>query len=307
MPRVCIASATDNLYLAYDAYFKRLKKGIKPYGYPKYIKKDKEQYLPFKDTAKSIAFTSGRYEATINLPKIGPVRVLREKTPLKFFQIRETEVVKEGEKYYVAFCCYVEKPAYVIPKNGTVGVDAGIKVAYTLSDGVKFDNEHAAMEGLRRVAREQRKLDRMTKGGKNWEKQKKLIAGLCKKIAEKRKHFAGAVSKYVTDNYDTIKVEDLQLRNMTKRAKGKNVAQKSGLNKALLNVGIGKTFSLIEQKSKEKGRTFVRVNPAYTSQTCSVCKHVSSENRKTQSKFSCVSCGHTENADLNAAKNIAVL
>ena len=48
----------------------------------------------------------------------------------------------------------------------------------------------------------------------------------------------------------------------------------------------------------------MKVSPAYTSQTCSKCGCVSPDNRKLQSKFECIECGHDENADINAAKNI---
>ena len=48
----------------------------------------------------------------------------------------------------------------------------------------------------------------------------------------------------------------------------------------------------------------VPVNPAYTSQRCSQCGHVSADNRTTQARFECVACGHADNADTNAAKNI---
>ncbi|PCI92657.1 cytosine methyltransferase [Candidatus Aerophobetes bacterium] len=52
------------------------------------------------------------------------------------------------------------------------------------------------------------------------------------------------------------------------------------------------------------GGVYVEVNPAYTSQKCSSCEKIDKNNRKTQSKFFCISCGYTENADINAAKNI---
>ena len=72
----------------------------------------------------------------------------------------------------------------------------------------------------------------------------------------------------------------------------------------MLDASIGIFFSQLEYKSKFSGGSFVKVNPAYTSQKCSVCEYTSKDNRKTQAGFECQSCGHKENADLNAAKNI---
>lgn len=60
----------------------------------------------------------------------------------------------------------------------------------------------------------------------------------------------------------------------------------------------------LEYKCERYGSQLILVNPAYTSQTCSCCGYVDKQNRKTQAKFECVSCGYTDNADKNAAKNI---
>ena len=91
---------------------------------------------------------------------------------------------------------------------------------------------------------------------------------------------------------------------MTKRAKETNLKQKSGLNRSILDVGIGKFFNMLDYKSKWQGKTFVKVDPKYTSQTCSKCGCISPDNRKSQSKFQCIECGFETNADVNAAKNI---
>ena len=63
----------------------------------------------------------------------------------------------------------------------------------------------------------------------------------------------------------------------------------------------------IEYKAGEHGIKFIKVEAAGTSQTCSKCGHRDRANRKSQAQFECINCGHTENADLNASRNIAVL
>ena len=65
-----------------------------------------------------------------------------------------------------------------------------------------------------------------------------------------------------------------------------------------------KQKELLEYKLQEKGRQLIKVDPKYTSQECNECHHVSKENRRSQSKFVCTSCGHSANADINASKNI---
>ena len=84
----------------------------------------------------------------------------------------------------------------------------------------------------------------------------------------------------------------------------KNVKVKAKLNKSILSMGWFEFRRQLQYKAEWKGGMVIAVNPAYTSQTCSACAHVSKKNRRSQSKFECVNCGHSENADFNAAKNI---
>ena len=103
-------------------------------------------------------------------------------------------------------------------------------------------------------------------------------------------------------------MEDLKTKNMTKSAKGtlqepgKNVAQKSGLNRSILKTGWYKLERALAYKT-----TVHKVAPHYTSQRCNRCGMTNRKNRKTQSEFRCVGCGHLDNADINAAKNILAL
>jgi putative transposase len=109
---------------------------------------------------------------------------------------------------------------------------------------------------------------------------------------------------------DFIAAEKLQLKNMTKSAKGTieepgtNVKQKSGLNRSMLDLGIGIFFDIIRYKSGWQGKMFVQVPPQNTSNTCNICGYSDKNNRKTQSEFICLKCGHSENADFNASENI---
>jgi transposase len=87
----------------------------------------------------------------------------------------------------------------------------------------------------------------------------------------------------------------------TRDAPGTNVRQKAGLNRGILASGWGRLVRRLEHKAP--GRV-VKVNPAYTSQTCNTCGHRAAENRQSQAVFSCVACGHRADADINAACNI---
>jgi putative transposase len=85
---------------------------------------------------------------------------------------------------------------------------------------------------------------------------------------------------------------------------GKNVAQKSGLNRVILDLAHGQFREILKRKVLAAGGTFVLVDPRNTSRRCNPCGHVSAESRKSQAVFECVACGHEANADHNASRNI---
>ncbi len=107
-----------------------------------------------------------------------------------------------------------------------------------------------------------------------------------------------------------IVIENLKIKNMTKSSSGtiehpgSKVKQKSGLNRVLLNQGLGMFFGMLEYKARWYGRTLIRVNPRNTSRACSKCLHVDKDSRVSQSEFCCTKCEYQINADQNASRNI---
>ena len=69
-------------------------------------------------------------------------------------------------------------------------------------------------------------------------------------------------------------------------------------------MGWGKFVNQLEYKAEWKGGVVIKVDPKNTSRMCSACGHIAKESRVTQARFECVECGHKENADVNASKNI---
>jgi putative transposase len=127
--------------------------------------------------------------------------------------------------------------------------------------------------------------------------------------ANARRDYAHKVALKLVRRCDLIALEDLRVRNMTRSARGtvetpgKNVAAKSGLNRALLDAGFGQLATFIREKAEYAVRTVVSVDAKYTSQTCASCAHVASASRS-EARFTCVSCGHQADADVNAAQVI---
>jgi transposase len=145
---------------------------------------------------------------------------------------------------------------------------------------------------------------------KNFEKTKVKLAKLHQKIARQRKAFNHRLSTKYVRLFDEIALENTALTNMVRAVKkgtegvpnGRKA--KSGLNRNLLDNAIGQFYTMIEVKAKASHRIVTRVEPQYTSQTCNACGYRAKENRESQAKFVCQHCGHSDNADTNAALNI---
>ena len=148
------------------------------------------------------------------------------------------------------------------------------------------------------------------KGSNNWLKLKTKIAKLYHKIANCRKDYLHKISSKISKNHAIVYVEDLKVANMTKSTKGdinqpgKNVKQKSGLNRAILDQAWFEFRRQLEYKLAWNGGFLVAVPPQNTSRTCPCCGHTAKENRLTQADFECVDCGYTENADVVGAINV---
>lgn len=206
-------------------------------------------------------------------------------------------------RWHVAFA--------VIPKSinspGTgevVGIDRGIAATLALSTGEML----GAPVPSPNTARLYRRLSRAKCGSNRRQQARARLVRRLARDADRRKDWAEKASTDVARRFDVIRIEDLKIRNMTRSAKGtvespgRRVRQKAGLNRAILAQGWGIFAQRLEDKAP--GRV-EKVPPAFTSQRCSCCGHVARESRESQALFRCVACGYSENADVNAAKNIA--
>ena len=148
------------------------------------------------------------------------------------------------------------------------------------------------------------------KYSRRYEIAKMRCAKTTRKLFNIRANALHQISSAITKEHALIVVENLAIKNMTATAKGDaenpgtNVRAKAGLNRAILARGWGNLRGMLEYKSDWRGGYVARISPQYTSQKCFQCGHIAKENRKTQEKFICEKCGHRDNADINAAKNI---
>ncbi|GAA0923273.1 RNA-guided endonuclease TnpB family protein [Kribbella koreensis] len=248
--------------------------------------------------------------AAANVPKIGWIRfrLSRAIPDAKSYRITRDR----AGRWHLAFA--VIPPPIPTPGTGEViGVDRGVTVSAALSTGELLwcpgfsDLEQGRLKHLqRRLARCQ--------GTSRRQRVKTAIAKLHARAGDRRKDWVEKTSTNLARRFDVIRVEDLRIAAMTRRPKPKPDPEqpdaylsnrrraKAGLNRGILANGWGLLVQRLEHKAA--GRV-EKVNPAYTSQTCSACGHCVPENRESQAVFRCAACGHQANADINAAVNIA--
>jgi putative transposase len=247
-----------------------------------------------------------RHVGEVPVPKAGWVRFRWSRAvPPGVKSYRMTR--DRAGRWHVAFAAVPEPiPA---PRNGlAVGIDRGVAVSAALST-----DELLRVSGLggaerTRLLRLERKLARARRGSNRRTWVKRAIARLRVRETDRRKDWAEKASTDIARRFDLIRVEDLQIKNMTRSAKGtrgdpgRNVRQKAGLNREILRSGWGILARRLEEKAP--GRV-EKVNPAFTSQRCSACRHADRKSRESQASFQCTACGFACHADVNAAKNIA--
>ena len=210
-------------------------------------------------------------------------------------------------RWHIAFAVI---PAPVpAPGNGqAVGIDRGVVVSAALSTGELLRCPALTAREQPRLRRLQRTLARAKQGSNRRGRVKHAIARLKARETDRRKDWAEKVSTDIARRFDVIRVEDLQIKNMTRSARGtrenpgRNVGQKAGLNRGILGSGWGLLVSRLEDKAP--GRV-EKIRPAFTSQRCSACGQVDRDSRESQALFRCTACGFACHADVNAAKNIA--
>jgi len=243
----------------------------------------------------------------IYLPKIGWVRYRNSRNVVG--QIKNVTVSQKCGKWHVSIQTEFEMETPK-PKGGEIGIDMGIVRFTTLSNGEYFEPLNAYKTYKGKLAKLQKRLKNKVKGSNNWLKLKAKIAKLHHKIANCRKNYLHQISSKISKNHAIVYVEDLKVANMSKSANGtveapgKNVKQKSGLNRAILDQAWFEFRRQLTYKLTWNGGFLIAVPPQNTSRTCPCCGYIAKENRKTQSDFECVDCGYTENADVVGAINI---
>lgn len=253
----------------------------------------------------------------VRLPRLGSVRIKGNRDGRRFpigATVSTFRIQREPSGWFLLLVGAFQPPC-VRRTTLKVGLDAGVAHTLTSSTGKQIDGPAALAASLRKLERLQQQMARQDKGGANWRKTVAKIARLHEKIRRTRKLFAHKTTTFLLRTYGDLVLEDLKLQNMTRTPAPKpaedgktflpnQAAAKAGLNRAILDQGLGQLRTMLQAKAKDRGRGVHLVNPAHTSQACSCCGHTSAENRRSQELFRCQRCGFSANADANAAVNI---
>jgi putative transposase len=196
--------------------------------------------------------------------------------------------------------------------EGAIGIDFGTYHAAALSDGTVIENprfQAKSAEKIRKASKQKRhkrapNLKKKIKASKRWKKASKKVSNIQRKIANQRQDWTHKVAAQMVSGKARVATEELNLKGMTRKAKkgSKRKAQKTGLNRSMLDVGIGELTKAIEYKLQEAGGFLVKV-PTKTvkpSQTCPDCDH---QRKKDLSErvHHCLECGATYDRDVAAA------
>ena len=286
VPQDCQKMAMKNLETAFSRWWKGLA------CHPERRRKHRHSSFTFEGRNTEIRKINRRW-GQVRLPKIGWVK-FRFTRPVKG-KICEATVSKTPLGWQISFGCKFEEE--LVDNGLTVGIDRGVTVPIMLSDGTSYSLPAEIKRHEDAVRRAQRVLSRRKRGSKRYLKAKQRLAKIKARQARARKHWAHVATTRITRRYSGVVIEALKTKNMTSSG-----PHKRGLNRSILNVGWGQIETMLAYKAAR----LVKVNPAYTSQTCSSCGTVDSQSRKSQANFVCTSCGHRDNADRNAANVILI-
>lgn len=313
-PRICTrfmgGMSQFTFKAAWDAYLSKTNPAAKP------------KFKSFKDLPRTLMNASGNVKAVpfadgkngeVIFPKGLRLRVKGLFTRLTAEHSKVAIVVRPSG-VYVQFCV-PSSVAPLPPSSKAVGIDPGVNKLLSLSNERQYEpNAHLAVL-QKRLKRLQRKLSRQKLTSASRERTRVLIAKLHEKISRSRSAYNHKLSTKIVRQFGAIAIEDTKLKNMTRKVKPKEseeqpgvflpngASAKSGLNRAILDRAIGDFRTKLETKARVHHRQFVKVAAHHTSQTCNACGAVDPLSRKGRI-YRCTSCGHMDDADINAAKNI---
>ena len=247
------------------------------------------------------------------LPKVGWLGFFKSRQIVG--DLKNITITKQGDSWFCSIQIQLEQviEKKSITSQNSVGIDVGIAKFAALSNGEYIEPRNPLKALQNRLSKAQQVQSNKEKFSNNWRKCVKKVQTIHNKIKNVRLDFLHKETTKISKNHALVVIEELKIKNMSKSSSGnidtpgKNVKAKSGLNKSILDQGWGIFRSQLEYKLLWNAGELRTVSPHHTSQRCNKCSCVDSRNRTSQDCFVCISCNHSENADINAAKNILAI
>lgn len=280
-------NAIINMDNAYQKFFKEHA------GYPKFKSKH-NHYKSYKTN-----YINGNIEVSFdnNKIKLPKLKWVKAKVHRKFLGKIKSATISQvpSGKYFISILVDCE---HYFPQEveGKIGIDMGLEVYCSLSTGIKIPNPRFIKQYEDKLAYEQKKLSRKTKGSKRYEKQRIKVAKVYEKISNCRKDFLHKLSNIITNENQVIIMETLS---------SKEVQQNRQLSKSVSDVSWYEFGRQLEYKSNWKGRVFHRIDRWFpSSQICSSCGYNDGKHTLDIREWTCPNCGREHDRDINASINI---
>ena len=245
-------------------------------------------------------------ENGVRLPKVGFVKArVSRRMPDTWKQLSVTVSITRTGKFFASVTCELETeiPETPIDRETAVGLDYRSDGLYVSSDGETPGSLKSYRRTERRLAHQQRMLSKKQGSRKGEEpsaaflKQKRKVAAIYEKAACQRQDRLHKLSSEIANRYDTVCVEDLDLKAMASRGFGNG--------KATMDNGYGSFVLMLEYKLAERGGRLVKVSRWFpSSQRCSKCGEIHKEMKDLRNRTMRCGCGNVMDRDLNAAVNI---
>lgn len=297
---------------AFAAFFRRIKAGETP-GFPRFKSRDRFPGFGFKHHGDGFRFTPGENwkHGRLRLSGIGTMAARGEaRTP---GQVVTCDILCKADGWFLSLVVACE-PHRERTGEREAGLDWGVEtfatLAYGPDDYAAVDNDRLLAEEQDALIEEQRALSRALRGkrSKAAKKKRKLVAKRHRKVANRRKNRIHQVTAKLVREHRLIVTEELSIKNMTGSAKGtveepgRNVAQKAGLNRSILDTAPGSFLLTLQTKAEEAGCEVILLNTRKhkPSQTCPCCGYVRKK-PLSERQHHCERCGFVASRDQAAA------
>lgn len=251
----------------------------------------------------------------INLPKIGLVKLVLHRPIPEGFKVKTAMITLKPDGWYVTLSLedtsVPESVLAVQPtEENSTGIDVGLEKFLADSDGRFEEIPQFFRKSEEKLASLQQKASTRKKKSRARKLLNRKVARLHQKIARQRKQFHFETAKKILEHADVVFVEDLKVKNMSRRCKPKQdetgkfltngQSRKSGLNKSIADAGWAQFIDILTFKAERAGLKVVKVNPKGTSQHCSICLNEVPKTLKDR-WHSCPKCGLQVDRDTNSA------